>query len=324
MVAEVPPPLVAFGRACLEPVLELLDPSKRLFWPYLLSAGALAAGVWGVRLRPRGRTSLLAFLFPRRVWLHPSALLDYRFLFLRAALAALLLPPAILSAQKIAVTLALALTRHLGPGPGAALPRAWGVVALTALTFVLGDLARFLAHLALHRLPPLWELHKVHHSAEVLTPFTLHRTHPVEAAWMRGATAVSLGISAGFCVWMFRGQATTWELLGVDALSALWTFLGSNLRHSHVWLSFGPAVERWLLSPAQHQLHHSSDRRHHDRNFGEALALWDRLAGTLLVSPPRQPLSFGLGPGEQAHRGTAWSLLIDPLRAAVRVLWSRR
>jgi sterol desaturase/sphingolipid hydroxylase (fatty acid hydroxylase superfamily) len=313
--------LLSFARSCLEPLLELLDPSKRLFWPYLLSAALLATGVWWLRVRSAGRTTLLGFLFPARVWLHRSALVDYRFLLLRALLAALLLPPALLSAQRIALSLALALTRTLGPGPGAGLPPLWGVAALTALTFVLGDLARFLAHLALHRSPVLWEFHKVHHSAEVLTPFTLHRTHPLEAAWMRGATVLALGASAGLCAWFFRGRATVWELLGVDALSCLWTFLGSNLRHSHVWLSFGPALEHILLSPAQHQLHHSSDPRHHDRNLGEALAVWDWMAGTLLPSSQRRErLTFGLSPGDEGPGTSAWSLLLTPVQRAARRL----
>jgi sterol desaturase/sphingolipid hydroxylase (fatty acid hydroxylase superfamily) len=46
--------------------------------------------------------------------------------------------------------------------------------------FVVEDASRFLFHLASHRSPWLWELHKVHHSAEVLTPFTLYRLHPIE------------------------------------------------------------------------------------------------------------------------------------------------
>ena len=32
----------------------------------------------------------------------------------------------------------------------------------------------------MHRVPALWEFHKVHHSAEVLTPLTEWRQHPLE------------------------------------------------------------------------------------------------------------------------------------------------
>jgi sterol desaturase/sphingolipid hydroxylase (fatty acid hydroxylase superfamily) len=308
------------GRVLLGPLLELVDPTQRLAWPYLLSAGLMAWGVWRWRVRRAGRTSLVGFLFPAGLWLHRSALLDYRFLLLRALLAAILLPPALVSAQKVAMRVALGLVRWLGPGPGGGWPQGARVAAMTALVFVLGDLARFLMHGLLHRVPFLWELHKVHHSAEVLTPFTLHRTHPIEAALMRGATAGALGLSAGVCAWFFRGQVSAWEILGVDALSMGWTLLGSNLRHSQVWLTFGPALERVFLSPAQHQIHHSVDPRHHGKNLGEALAIWDWLAGTLVLAGERKRLTFGLAPEERNHGETAVSLVVAPAVAALRRL----
>lgn len=309
-------------RALLAPLIELIDPAQRLAWPYLLSALGFASALWWICVRRGGRTSLAAFLFPRWLWLHPSALLDLRFLFARAALAALLMPPTLFSAQEIAVSVALGLVRTLGPGPfaGAFSVR---VLFMTALVFVLGDLARFLAHLALHRFRPLWELHKVHHSAEVLTPFTLHRTHPLEAAWMRGASAVALGVATGVSVWMFRGQVRAWELFGIDALSLLWTLLGSNLRHSQVWLSFGPGLERVFLSPAQHQIHHSVDPADHDKNLGEALAIWDWMVGTLALAGARRRLTFGLAPTEQNHQPTVASMLVAPAVAAAKCLVPR-
>ena len=51
----------------------------------------------------------------------------------------------------------------------------------TLVLFVAWDLSRFALHWALHRFETLWQFHQVHHSAEVLTPFTLYRSHPVES-----------------------------------------------------------------------------------------------------------------------------------------------
>ncbi|MCS6901805.1 MAG: sterol desaturase family protein, partial [Polyangiaceae bacterium] len=130
------------------------------------------------------------------------------------------------------------------------------------------------------------------------------------------------GGAAGVCAWFFQGQVSAWEILGVDALSMVWTLLGSNLRHSQVWLSFGPVLERVWLSPAQHQIHHSVDPQHHDKNFGEALAIWDALAGTLVLSGERQQLTFGLAPEERNHGDTALSLVVAPWLASVRRLLS--
>jgi|APLak6261675434_1056106.scaffolds.fasta_scaffold00417_7 sterol desaturase/sphingolipid hydroxylase (fatty acid hydroxylase superfamily) len=307
--------MTEFFLECLEPVTGLFDPARRLFWPQLIAAAALAGVVWWVRVRKGGRTSLAQFLFAKQVWLHPSALLDYRFLFLRAVLAALWLGPAWWSAQKLAVWLSLELSWALGRGPLGDVERAWVIAAFSIGTFVVNDFFRYVAHWASHRVKPLWALHQVHHSAEVLTPFTLNRTHPLEGLMMRAVSTLALGLCGGVCAWLFRGRVSAWEIAGVDALAFTWTALGSNLRHSHVWLSFG-RWERLFMSPAQHQVHHSVEARHHDKNFGEALGVWDWMFGTLHVTTAEREVKvFGLPEGERNHGATVGSLLVDPVLA---------
>jgi sterol desaturase/sphingolipid hydroxylase (fatty acid hydroxylase superfamily) len=93
----------------------------------------------------------------------------------------------------------------------------------------------------------------------------------------------------------------------------------THLQHSHLWVTFGPRWGRWLLSPAHHQIHHSMDVQHHNRNFGNTLALFDRLFGTLYVpGARREPLRLGVeGGGMRPHGwrnavfapfGKAWAL----------------
>jgi sterol desaturase/sphingolipid hydroxylase (fatty acid hydroxylase superfamily) len=192
----------------------LTDPARRLFSPQLLAAAMLAGLVWWVRVRPHRRTSLTKFLFARSVWLHPSALLDYRFLVVRAVLAAVLLVPAWWSSQKLAVWLGLELTWAIGRGPLGDVDRGWVIAAFSVSAFVLNDFFRYLAHRASHRFEPLWAIHQVHHSAEVLTPFTLNRTHPLEGLLMRAVSALALGLCGGVCAWLFRGRVSAWEIAG--------------------------------------------------------------------------------------------------------------
>jgi len=85
-------------------------------------------------------------------------------------------------------------------------------------------------------------------------------------------------------------------------LGFLFNALGANLRHSHIWLSFG-SLERWFISPAQHQIHHSSAEADRDINFGTCLAIWDRLFGShRRASITPISISFGLTP-EPASEG---------------------
>lgn len=305
--------------ALRRPLDALFGAEQRVFLPFLATSALIAAAVWAVHLR--GRRSLLSYLFPRAVWLHPSALLDYQLIFVRALLSLALVVPMFLSTIAVAVEIARGLRLALGMTdlhpPGLVIAASFTLAAFTA-----DDLTRYVVHRLLHRVPALWELHKVHHSAEVLTPFTLQRVHPLEGFAMAVRGAVTLGVVTGVFIWLFPGRVRGIHVLGVDAIGFAFAALGANLRHSHVWLSYGPRLERFLISPAQHQIHHSVDPAHHDRNFGAALALWDWMFGTLYVTRGREKLAFGLGEAVN-HRASVLSMVIDPIVASGRALLGR-
>ena len=54
-----------------------------------------------------------------------------------------------------------------------------------------------------------------------------------------------------------------------------------HLQHSHMWIAFRGMLGRIFVSPAHHQVHHSDNPKHFDKNFGSCLALWDWMFGTL-------------------------------------------
>jgi sterol desaturase/sphingolipid hydroxylase (fatty acid hydroxylase superfamily) len=188
----------------------------------------------------------------------------------------------------------------------------------SALAFALGmtvarDFVTFLTHLLHHRVPLLWEFHKVHHSAEVLTPVTVFRKHPLYNVFEYGMNILLIGPLQGLIALSFVGHAAPVTLFGANIVFALFHLAGANLRHSHIWLSFGPRLSHVLSSPAQHQIHHSRAAQHANKNFGEVFALWDWLFGTLYV-PGRAPeaLVFGLAEeGAPQHR-TLWAVYTQP------------
>jgi sterol desaturase/sphingolipid hydroxylase (fatty acid hydroxylase superfamily) len=120
--------------------------------------------------------------------------------------------------------------------------------------------------------------------------------------------------------YLFRDTFGSVEVLGINALGFAFNALGANLRHSHVYLSYGPGLERWLISPAQHHLHHARAARYHNKNFGSCLAIWDRLAGTLSLAEGREAhrqLRLGLAGKEANHGPRLLSALLAPVRGAV-------
>jgi sterol desaturase/sphingolipid hydroxylase (fatty acid hydroxylase superfamily) len=298
----------ALARGLWDVPSALWTPESRLHWLFLLSFAALGAAVWWATVRPR--VGLLAWLFPRDVYLHPSARVDYGLFAVNQVLLAVAALAGGLTVAAVAGFARARLTAWWGPaGP----PRAAGPVAV--LLFSLGvavvrDFAIYLDHRLKHAIPFLWELHKVHHSAEVLTPVTQHRMHPLEYLLVRPLGALFHGLFQGAVLYATSLRITPLTLFGVNLFFGLFYLLGNNLRHSHVWLSYGRAGYV-LLSPAQHQIHHSVDPKHWNKNYGQMLSVWDWLGGSLYVTRAREALTFGLG--EAQPHPTVWAALVRPL-----------
>jgi sterol desaturase/sphingolipid hydroxylase (fatty acid hydroxylase superfamily) len=190
----------------------------------------------------------------------------------------------------------------------------------TVLFFVAYDFGRFVAHSALHDVPVLWEFHKPHHTAEVLTPMTAFRAHPVDLAVMAWGSAITTGVLTWAFQWLGGPTITAYQFLGMHVL--LWGFnLLGNLKHWQLPISYGRVLDRWLISPAHHQLHHSAEARHFGRNRGFELAIWDRLYGTLALPRPGEVFRMGLGDGSDGSWHRVWKLYCWPFWfAALRVV----
>ena len=183
------------------------------------------------------------------------------------------------------------------------------VLIFTFFHFVFMDFFRFLQHYCFHKIPFLWKFHKIHHSARVMTPLTLYRTHPVESLVSSLRRIFVTGVLSGLFLFYAQSVIDVYTIMGVNALDFIFNFFASNLRHSHVWLSFGP-LNHVFMSPAHHQIHHSRNVRHRDKNMGFSLSFWDQLFGTFYqVKGVREFLIFGVR-GEN-HR-SLWQALKAP------------
>lgn len=289
--------MLRLGEVFLGP---FLDPGSRTYWGGLALAGLVGLGL-GVR---RGAPVLRRTI---RDLSHPSSLLDLQLLLGRQLLLALGVLPVLGSGWWLATHLVRWLDAVVGV-PRLAWPAAGVTVVYTLALFVAWDASRYLLHRLMHAWPPLWALHQVHHSAQVLTPLTFHRIHPLESVLYGLRGALVTGLVTGLFFWLFRGAATEWTLLGVHGLGLIFNVATGNLRHSHVWLGFG-ALEALWISPAQHQLHHAPDGER--TNYGTWLSVWDHLGGTLQRSGPVPPVRFGLE--ERNHGDSLLSAWLGPL-----------
>jgi Fe(3+) dicitrate transport protein len=297
-------------RAMVEALaLPLTDPASRTFAPALIVAAILALAWHKIHRLPSGNSGALGL----GLWRHPSSLLDLQLLIARRLLSIIGVIPVLGGAWWLATRISTTLdglfgipTLHAGP---------WVGVAYTLVLFLFWDLSRFIVHLALHKVPWLWSFHQIHHSAEVLTPLTFHRTHPIESLVYSLRGVLTTGSVAGVAFWLYRGTAVEITLLGVHSVGLILNALTGNLRHSHLWIRFPAAMERWLISPAQHQMHHALAAAHHNANLGTWLACWDRMAGTLQIAPATPVTAIGLQqPNHNPHQ--LLSALFAPFRDA--------
>lgn len=270
------------------------DPSRRLFWASLLSSGLIAILAIKLQGRPLNLKFLRRVFLSKKYWINESTRTDAKYLILNCGVKSLL-AMLFVSAQLV-VTMSVAFTLQQNFGSVNLIQLPWLLIAavFTAVFFVAEDLSRFLLHRAMHRIPFLWRYHKTHHSAQILTPLTLHRVHPIEICLYYARGVLVFGIVSGVFIYVFGSKLSALDILGVDALGFLFNMVAANLRHSHIWLSFG-RFERVFISPAQHQIHHSTAPEHHDTNFGTCLAVWDRLFGSWIAAgmiPKR--LRFGV------------------------------
>lgn len=296
-----------------------LDPQKRVFWGYLLAAVLLALAVMIVVEKTTARAGLKQFFDPR-VWWSKSARSDYLVLLINQA-AMMGLAPRLLT--KLAVATLIFETLHVwfdGRPVVAQGAPAWAIAAsFTAAMFLLDDAAKYFLHRALHRWPVLWAFHKTHHSAETLTPLTVYRTHPAEGVLFALRAVLVQALAVGAFVFFFGDRASLLTVLGANAILFAFNVAGSNLRHSHIWISYGRHVECFLISPAQHQIHHSLAPEHHDRNFGAVLAVWDWMCGSLTLAGRKRTFDFGVeGGGAAPHSLRA--LYLTPFMDAARSL----
>ena len=301
-----------------------VDPKKRVFVGYLFAALAIACvamlGAAGWNLRA-GTAAGRRLIFSRAIWWSASARADYKMFAVNQALM-MVIAPRLVGRMAVATALFTGLHGLIGGRPDLAfVVPGWLVVAsFTLCHFLCDDLSKYLVHRALHRWPVLWAFHRVHHSATTLTPLTVYRTHPLEAVLfsLRG-TAVQAVVVAVF-IFFFGSAVDLFTVLGASVFLFAFNAAGSNLRHSHVRIGYGRRLERWLMSPAQHQIHHSVEERHHDKNFGTVLSLWDWLGGTLYLADKGEELRYGLTAGETKEMNGLTELYLRPVLEAGQTL----
>jgi len=163
------------------------------------------------------------------------------------------------------------------------------------------DLAIWAQHVAFHKVPLFWRLHRVHHADMDIDVTTGLRFHPVE---------IILSMVFKFAVIALLGPAAVAVLLFEVVLNGAAMFNHANLRLPG-WLE--RPLRRVIVTPDFHRVHHSVVPAETDSNYGFNLTLWDRLFGTMTPQPRagHDGMEIGLAEyREGARQGLGWMLAL--------------
>jgi sterol desaturase/sphingolipid hydroxylase (fatty acid hydroxylase superfamily) len=190
---------------------------------------------------------------------------------------------------------------HLAPLP------AWTEIVAG---FLLLDLSFYYWHIANHKLPLLWRFHNVHHAdpqLDVSTGFRFHFGEVLLSTVFRVLQVTVVGVSfAGFAVYELVFQANT-------------LFHHSNTR---LPIRFERWLNRVLVTPRMHGIHHSQVRRETDSNYGVVFSWWDRFHRTIGLNVPQSRIEIGV-PGYSGAEATRLGRLLAMPFERQREYWRR-
>ncbi|MFM8484938.1 MAG: sterol desaturase family protein, partial [Bacteroidota bacterium] len=155
-------------------------------------------------------------------------------------------------------------------------------------------------HRLLHRVPFLWEVHKVHHSVREMG-FSAHlRYHFGETLVYRTIEYIPLAM-IGFGI-------SDFILVHLFALTI------GHLNHANFYLPLGPL--RYIFnSPQMHIWHHAEKlpQGSYGVNYGISLSIWDYLFGTVWMPSDGRDVALGFENIDQ-YPTTFWGHLTAPFR----------
>jgi sterol desaturase/sphingolipid hydroxylase (fatty acid hydroxylase superfamily) len=153
----------------------------------------------------------------------------------------------------------------------------WPLAAQWIFAFIGWDFCFYWMHRLHHKYAIFWAVHVVHHEGE---HFDL--SLGIRNSWYSSLTSLLF--------------VAILAVLGVPLAMfiAVSAFHYSVQFYNHTGLVRKSGVlDRFLVTPSNHRVHHGNDARYRNKNFGGTLLLWDKLFGTYQAELDHIPMEFG-------------------------------
>lgn len=174
-----------------------------------------------------------------------------------------------------------------------ALDQGWGLLAYSPIPLplyleiiigvILLDFAIYLQHVASHRIPILWRLHKVHHVDRDIDVTTGIRFHPLEAM---------ISMIYKCIVIILLGPIALAVMVFEIILNASAMFNHANFR---IPVQIDKILRHVIVTPDFHRVHHSTIMKETNSNYGFFLSIWDRLGRTYIPQPKENHHNMTIG-----------------------------
>ena len=231
---------------------------------------------------------------------HPEKRLEYRLL------AAIYIAHWLIDGA--AATVTVLIVNALGGGIIHLSDQGWWYVPSFVFYLVIFDFYTYLVHRASHKIPFLWSMHSLHHSATAMSVTTGGRHF-----WLE--TVVGAVLFAPFLGLFLHVPAD------VAFPVVMLNFFTGAVVHFDVPIRLGK-LGLWVNNPQWHRIHHSQLPEHRDKNFANFFPIFDLICGTAWIPDPHEFPDAGLDDGDKpcsVFEGMIW-----PLRHMWRGWRSRR
>jgi sterol desaturase/sphingolipid hydroxylase (fatty acid hydroxylase superfamily) len=136
--------------------------------------------------------------------------------------------------------------------------------------YIVWEFSHFIYHYFGHKVRLFWCLHSTHHASEKMNLSISYAHFFMEAPYadvIRTSVCILLGVN----------PPLLFLIMFIDGTWGAFIHIGENVMKD-ARLGF---MNRWILTPSHHRIHHARNPLYMDTNFCNLLNIWDRIFGTL-------------------------------------------
>jgi len=135
------------------------------------------------------------------------------------------------------------------------------------------DMSIYWQHVAFHKQSLLWRIHRMHHVDTNIDASTGIRFHPIE---------IVLSMLIKLAIILLLGPPAIAVIIFEILLNGCALFNHANVRIPE---RIDSILRLLVVTPDMHRVHHSTDMREANMNYGFNFPWWDRLFGTYKAQP---------------------------------------